>query len=289
MSETLPTQEALRSTAAIPQPLYQDAPLDPACRATTTAHAIPSGGVNLNAVLYSAAGAGPHPAALLLHGLPGNEQNIDLAQSMRRAGWSVLTIHYRGSWGGPGDFSFEHCLEDAHAAIGWMREASAHRLDPARMIVIGHSMGGFVAVATLAKDPDLLGGVTISAVDLGRSFGQSSRDDAADRVDENVGAGAGLHILAGTSPERLAAEARVNAGRWRLTNYADRLTTRALMLVTSNDGFAEGSFALSETIRQARRGQLTQRHFETDHSYSDSRIGLQVEILRWLDLVAAGR
>jgi pimeloyl-ACP methyl ester carboxylesterase len=55
----------------------------------------------LNAVLYIAAGEGPHPNVLLLHGLPGNEQNIDLAQSMRRAGWNVLTFHYRGSWGGP--------------------------------------------------------------------------------------------------------------------------------------------------------------------------------------------
>lgn len=47
--------------------------------------------------MYMAAGAGPHPTVLLLHGLPGNEQNVDLAQSIRRAGWNVLTLHYRGS------------------------------------------------------------------------------------------------------------------------------------------------------------------------------------------------
>jgi hypothetical protein len=45
-----------------------------------------SNGVNLNAVLYTANGVGPHPNVLILHGLPGNEQNIDLAQSMRQAG-----------------------------------------------------------------------------------------------------------------------------------------------------------------------------------------------------------
>jgi pimeloyl-ACP methyl ester carboxylesterase len=51
----------------------------------------------LNALFYAAAGAGPHPTALMLHGLPGKEQNIDCVQSIRRAGWNVLTIHYRGS------------------------------------------------------------------------------------------------------------------------------------------------------------------------------------------------
>ena len=34
---------------------------------------------------------------ILFHGLPGNEQNLDLAQAIRRANWNVLTLHYRGS------------------------------------------------------------------------------------------------------------------------------------------------------------------------------------------------
>jgi dipeptidyl aminopeptidase/acylaminoacyl peptidase len=80
--------------------LYRDPPVDTRSPPETLPQAIPSGGVNLNAVLYTARGPGPHPTMLLLHGLPGNEQNIDLAQAVRRAGWNVLTIHYRGSWGG---------------------------------------------------------------------------------------------------------------------------------------------------------------------------------------------
>ena len=86
--------------------------------------AIPSHGFNLNALLYSAAGAGPHPTVLLLHRLPSNEQNLDLAQSMRRAGWNVVTLHYRGSWGTPGTFSFANRLEDAAAALAWLSEGT---------------------------------------------------------------------------------------------------------------------------------------------------------------------
>lgn len=114
---------------AVPDPernvveaLSHDPPVGNGAPAETLPHAIPSGNVNLNAILYTAAGSGPHPTVLLLHGLPGNEQNIDLAQAVRRLGWNVLTIHYRGSWGGPGIFSFEHCLEDAAAALDWIRD-----------------------------------------------------------------------------------------------------------------------------------------------------------------------
>ena len=48
------------------------------------------------------AGAGRRPTVVLLHGLPGNEKNLDLAQAIRRAGWNVVTFNYRGSWGSPG-------------------------------------------------------------------------------------------------------------------------------------------------------------------------------------------
>ena len=37
----------------------------------------------MNAVMYTAQGGGLHPTLLLLHGFPGNEQNLDLAQTSR--------------------------------------------------------------------------------------------------------------------------------------------------------------------------------------------------------------
>src|ERR1700723_2493582 len=82
---------------------------------------IPSHGASFNAFMYIAAGAGPHPVAVLLHGLPGNERNLDLAQDVRRAGWNVLYMDYRGSWGSQGAFSFSHSVEDVEAAITYLR------------------------------------------------------------------------------------------------------------------------------------------------------------------------
>ena len=78
---------------------------------------VPSGGVAFNGVVYVPSGPGPHPAFILFHGLPGNEKNLDLAQAVRRAGWTVVTINYRGSWGSPGQYRFAGNLEDADAVL----------------------------------------------------------------------------------------------------------------------------------------------------------------------------
>ncbi len=105
----------------------------------------------------------------------------------------------------------------------------------------------------------------ISGVDLAHSFGTDDQDRAAALVDENVGIDAGLHILAGTSAQALAEEARSNGDRWRLTNYAGRLADRPLLMVTSDDGFALGSDALADAIQGLSAVHLARHHFVTDH------------------------
>lgn len=250
----------------------------------TTAQAIRSGEVNLNAVLFTASGSGPHPTVLLLHGLPGNEQNLDCAQAIRRAGWNVLTVHYRGSWGGPGTFSFVNCLEDAASALRWLQSRTPPgnpRVDPTRIVLIGHSMGGFVAAHTAAANPDVLATSLISGVDLGSAFGKGSSTDTA-VVDENVGFSAGLHILAGTSPEALVNEARRHADEWSLTSYAPRIAGRPLLVITSEDGFSDGSNAMADAVTECSGSILTRAHLLTDHSYSGCRISLQRMLLEWL-------
>jgi uncharacterized protein len=106
---------------------------------------VPSGGVQINGVVYVASGERAHPAFVFFHGLPGNEKNLDLAQAVRRAGWTVVTVNYRGSWGSPGNFRFAQNLEDAQATLAFIRSPdNAKRLsiDPARLALGGHSMGG---------------------------------------------------------------------------------------------------------------------------------------------------
>ena len=80
-----------------------------------------SHGKRLNGLIYLAEGPGPHPTVLLLHGFPGNEKNLDLAQDLRADGFNVLFFHYRGAWGSEGTFSFTHVIEDVAAATAFLR------------------------------------------------------------------------------------------------------------------------------------------------------------------------
>src|SRR3954471_13129743 len=146
------------AAGAVPDPgraAIVDPPRDAAHPARNQQLLIDSHGSKMNALFFFAAGAGPHPTMLLLHGLPGNERNLDLAQAVRRAGWNVLTFTYRGAWGSEGDFSIANSIEDGRAALGFLRTEEASRrfgVNRSRLVIAGHSMGGYAAAAIAADD-----------------------------------------------------------------------------------------------------------------------------------------
>src|SRR5271167_2030020 len=155
---------------AVPAAIFTDPAADAAHPAAMTVLHIPSHGVLINGLVYSPAGAGLHPTLVLCHGLPGNEKNLDLAQAVRRAGWNAVTFNYRGSWGSPGTFRFAHNLQDAEAVLAYLRDpnnASKLEIDPKRIAIAGHSMGGWVTAHTAAHDHALMGAILISMGDMG--------------------------------------------------------------------------------------------------------------------------
>jgi len=122
-----------------------DGPTDKKLPPALAMFTVPSHGVDLDAWLYVASGAGPHGTVILPHGLPGYEMSGDLAQSIRRAGWNVLLFHYRGTWGVPGPFSQSSAIEDTAEIVRFLREpvnVGKYRGDPRRLVLIGHSFGG---------------------------------------------------------------------------------------------------------------------------------------------------
>lgn len=266
--------------AAIPAAVFTDPPADAAHPPRMEVLHIPSGGVEINGVAYLAGGAGPHPTVILLHGLPGNEKNLDLAQAIRRAGWSVLTFNYRGSWGSPGSFSFEGNLADAKAVLAYAREPANAKflgIDTHRMVIAGHSMGGWVTALTAARDPDLAGAVLISAADMaGRGATPAARPAIVKSMSTE------LESLAGTSPEKMADEIIGFSPRlsWN-AEVAKGLARRPLLVLTSDDGLAPNAERLAGAVR-ADGGQVTLRHEATDHSWSGKRIALEAAVISWL-------
>jgi len=257
-------------------------------RASMQTMQIASHGALMNALVYIAAGAGPHPVVILLHGFPGNERNLDLAQDMRRAGWDVLYFNYRGSWGTPGDFSFAHSIEDTGAAIAYLRQpgvARSLRLDPNRIVLIGHSMGGFMTVEAAAADPAIKAFATISAADMsGRMqaiLAKEPRTEAIAAMAHGL-AEEGMAPLAGCTPDGLAKELADHATSWPFLDKVDALKNRNALILTADDGLTRENNAFAAALRNAGDTHVTIRHFATDHAYSDKRIELSHAVLAWL-------
>lgn len=262
----------------VPAALFTDPPHGAAHPARMEVLHIPSGGVAINGLAYVAAGAGPHPVVVLCHGLPGNEKNLDLAQAMRRAGWTVITFNYRGSWGSPGSYRFASDLEDVDAVLAYLRapaNVAALGLDPKRMVLMGHSLGGWATALTAAHDKGLIGAALISPGDMGL-LGKLPRAAAIKAVADD------METLADTTPERMADELIAHADAWDFVKAAPRLNAVPLLVVTADDGLAAPADALVAGAKAAGNGHVATSHIATDHSYSDARVRLESEIIRWL-------
>ena len=273
----------------LPAAITTDPAPDKAYPAAIETFQIPSHGAMLNALAYLAEGAGPHPVVLLLHGFPGNEKNLDLAQAIRRDGWDVVYFDYRGSWGSPGDFSFTHSIEDTQSAIAYLRDpaqASKLRSDPAYIVLIGHSMGGFMARYAGAQDPAIKAVGLISAADMGvdrmQSLKPAQEKEATARLAAHL-ASEGMAPLAGCTPESLAKEVTANAATWNIPALAAKFTTRPVLVVTSDDGLAPSNDAFVAALHKAGATDISTVHLTTDHSYSDQRIALERAVLEALE------
>jgi pimeloyl-ACP methyl ester carboxylesterase len=246
-----------------------------------------SKGNRLIGVMFQAQGKGPHPAIVLLHGFPGYERNLDLAHIFRRAGWNVLVFHYRGAWSSQGRFSFTHVLEDVGEALTFLRtddSCELYRSDPHRIVVVGHSLGGFAALMTAASDPCVGSAASIAGVNIGY-FAQSIRGNAS-AVEEAVRFfEESLLPLRGTSSKELLHEAFANAESWNLLNYVDLLSECSLLLIGgSRDQTAPVSMHHHPLVNALGTSKnLTDIVLDADHSFSDKRVTLARTLLLWLE------
>lgn len=247
-----------------------------------------SGGARMNAILYEAAGAGPHPTAILLHGFPGNERNLDLAQSLRRAGWNAVFFHYRGTWGSRGDFSFANVLEDAAAVLAQVREpafAQAHRIDPDRIALIGHSMGGFAALITASEHDEVECAISLAGANFGVLAVTLTDGTAAESARQRFELW-GTGPIPGISGEALIADLREHAAAYDLTKRAPALATKPVLLVAgSRDTVARPEIhhaPLATAIAAQPGAQLSQLVLDSDHAFSDSRVALAHGVLDFL-------
>ncbi|MGA2650611.1 MAG: alpha/beta fold hydrolase [Terracidiphilus sp.] len=120
-------------------------------------------------------GDGPFPALVLVHGSGPNDRDEsvggakvfrDLAEGLASRGVAVLryekrTRQYPQQCAADAKFTVnQETVEDAARAVALLRTQT--KIDPARVFVLGHSLGGYLAPRILRRDPKIAGFVVMA-------------------------------------------------------------------------------------------------------------------------------
>jgi dipeptidyl aminopeptidase/acylaminoacyl peptidase len=250
-----------------------------------------SGGERLNGLVYLAAGAGPHPVVVFLHGYPGNEKNLDLAQAVRREGYDAVYFDYRGVWGSGGTFSFANSLDDVQAIVDWVRapeQVTRFHFDPRRIALAGHSFGGWLALLHGASEARTVCVAGVAAWNVGwagQRFAthdderKASLDDFRNTTNPSSG------------PVRADATALLNEmashAEWDYVTKAEGLAGHAVLLVAATRDSIDEDVAMHERMAKAIRAAGGKRvklvTYDDDHPFSSHRLALGDELIRWLN------
>jgi uncharacterized protein len=229
-----------------------------------------SDGNQLVGVLYVARGNAPKPTVLLLHGCPGLEQNLDIAIALRDRGWNSLVFHYRGCWGSAGRYDLRTVPEDVRAAADHLQHAGYAGVDPDRLAVAGHSLGGWAAVLAAAADERLRAVVAMAApAELGFA---SADSEALDRE---------FTRFLAVTPAELRRQ-QVEAGGWRPADVVPAISPRPLLIV---HGSADEWIPAAASRLLYERAGRPRRYAEIDganHAFAWHRAELRDLVTGWL-------
>lgn len=267
-------------------PVIMEGPKNELPRASIEHLTIDSGGDRMLGVMFRPAGEGPHPVAVILHGFPGHDRNLDIAHMLRRGGFASVVFHYRGAWGSGGSFTFSNMLEDVRRVLDHLeRNADQYSLDIGNLNIIGHSMGGWAAMMVASEDDRVRGVAGISGFNLGLAGSFIGDDIKARKLVENKFRELSKPFKVKSVELLLEEMIEGSDGLDLISRCSELVRRRILMIYSMNDELSVPRLhhgPLFMGLKEAGAEDLTGYCIDTDHSYSDSRLELQGAIWEWI-------
>lgn len=246
--------------------------------ASITELTIESYGKRMSGLVYIAAGEALHPTVLLLHGYPGNEKNLDVAQALRSKGWNVVFFHYRGAWGSEGEFSFRHAEQDVQSVLNYISDeanALTLRIDRNKISLVGHSMGGHMAIAGILDNPLVKCAVAYDGANLGANGHGLINDPKTATLWKEYSDT--LYMLNGWSGEKAQAETKNYASELDLVKRVSKINGRPVMFIPANTWvipMEKHITPLISALKATKNSRISSKLIEDDHSFSSSRTEL---------------
>ena len=237
-----------------------------------------AGGDRMSGFIYQAAGIGPHPTVLLLHGYPGNEKNLDVAQALRSIGWNAVFFHYRGAWGSEGEFSFLNAEQDVQTVLQFISDeanAKALNIDRNLISIIGHSMGGHLAIAGILDNQSVNCAVAYDGANLG--VGDVGIIDDPNTTISWLEYSDSLFMLNGWSGEKAKQELKTHAKALNLVRRVNTLNGRSVLLIAADTEvipLKSHIEPLLEALVKTNNSDVTYKLIDDDHSFNSSRTEL---------------
>jgi pimeloyl-ACP methyl ester carboxylesterase len=235
---------------------------------------IQSGELTMYGFAYTADGKGPHPTVILLHGLPGNERSLDLAQNIRRAGYNVIYFNYRGTWGSKGTFGFQNAIDDAGAVVDYLTDSiniEKLRVDTTKIALAGHSMGAGIALLAGLKDQRIK---SIVGVSVFNPFTLLQGEGAEGNL---IGLKEYLLTLGmlDCEPNKFLDDMLAKLDSYDIEKQVSKSNKPILVI----DEHQNNTYFSKFNPRQ----NFDYKIWNTDHAFTNRRIALTIEIVNWFD------
>lgn len=267
-------------------PIAEDAPESAEWPQAFSSLVIGSGGAPLVGHVYIPSGAGAHPIVILSHGFPGYEWNSDVAWTLCRSSCFVVAYHYRGCWGSNGPFRFTAALEDLRTVVRYVRSeafTSRYFADPQTVILVGHSMGGFLSLMAAAGDPELNHVVSLAGYHLSTLANPDENPTVLRRATELIDNA--LPALPGATRDALLNEIRDAAPGWNLLSPSLSFRSKHLLLLAGTlDPISQPAVHHAPLCeRLASEGCDLETHtLKADHLFSQQRVRMIRIVRDWM-------
>ena len=237
---------------------------------------ISSNGSLMQGFIYKANGKQKHPTLLLLHGYPGNERNLDLAQVVRAHGWNVIYFNYRGAWGGQGKFGFENCVQDVVNVVSFCKKyQDSLQIDTTNIVLFGHSVGGWVCLKAVQQLPSIKKAFALSTWDI---YGDLKDAHSETELIKKAATG-GEYFVLNSSIKEIFTPLLTKPAYFDLANDGIALANKQIIMLDEHPFNKK----IADAIKKENKAYFDYQVWQTDHPFSNKRIALMKLVLSFLD------